>query len=200
MNKVNSVATPRFLDALNYAVKLHGNDVRKGTSIPYIAHLFGVCSLTLIDGGTEEEAIAALLHDSLEDHPEETDREIIAKRFGEEVLAIIEGCTDTPEDYKGGVKPPWKQRKENYLKHLSNATPKVLRVSLADKLDNARAILADYRQIGEALWSRFNAGKEEQLWYYQSLLSVFRASGIKGFLIDEFEHTVVELMEETKKE
>ena len=115
MNKPGSVATKRFLDALNYAVVLHGNDVRKSTSVPYVAHLFGVCALVLLDGGTEDEAAAALLHDALEDHPQETSREIISNRFGDEILAIVEACTDTPADYKGGLKPPWRQRKATYL-------------------------------------------------------------------------------------
>src|SRR5678815_1612989 len=90
-----STATPRFLDALAYAVQLHGEDVRKGTTIPYVAHLLNVCSLVFVDGGSEDEAIAALLHDALEDHPEEASRELVDQRFGHEVLAIVEACTDT---------------------------------------------------------------------------------------------------------
>jgi len=188
-----SVATPRFLDALTYAVRLHGSDVRKGTTIPYIAHLLSVCSLVLVDGGSEDEAIAALLHDALEDHPEETNREVLSQRFGREVLAIVEACTDTPPDYKGGPKPPWRDRKIAYLDHIRVATRSAIRVALADKLDNARSILSDYRQIGEALWSRFNAGKEDQLWYHRSLVTAFRAAGAEGILIEELEHVVTEL-------
>jgi len=193
---MNSVATPRFLDALDYVVRLHGADVRKGTSVPYAAHLLGVCALVLLDGGTEDEAIAALLHDALEDHPRETSREIIAKRFGEKVLAIVEACTDTPTDYKGGDKPPWRPRKEAYLKHLEKASPEQLRVALADKLDNVRSVLADYRQIGEPLWKRFNAGKQDQLWFFRRLIEVFRTAGAEGFLILEFKRTVSDLERE----
>lgn len=194
--RLTSVATPRFLDALDYAVHLHGTDVRKGTSIPYIAHLLGVCALVLLDGGTEDEAIAALLHDALEDHPGETNREMIAKRFGDTVLAIVEACTDTPAGYTGGDKPPWRPRKEAYLKHLGKATPGQLRVSLADKLDNARSVLADYRQIGEPLWKRFNAGKQDQLWFFRSLSEVFSAACAQGSLLLEFKRTVSELERE----
>ncbi len=147
-------------------------------------------------GGTEEEAIAALLHDALEDHPAETSREIIVRRFGDKVLAIVEACTDTPTDYTGGDKPPWKQRKETYLRHLEKATPERLRVALVDKLDNARSILADYRQVGEPLWKRFNAGKQDQLWFFRRLTEVFRTAGAEGFLILEFKRTVSELERE----
>lgn len=196
MNEINSVATPRFLDALDYAVRLHGTDVRKSTSVPYVAHLLGVCALVLLDGGTEDEAIAALLHDALEDHPEGTSREIIAKLFGEKVLAIVEACTDTPVDYTGGHKPPWRPRKEEYLKHLEKAGPEQLRVALADKLDNVRSVLADYRQIGAPLWKRFNAGKQDQLWFFRRLTEVFSTAGAAGFLIVEFKRTVSELERE----
>ncbi|MBI2902103.1 MAG: HD domain-containing protein [Candidatus Methylomirabilis oxyfera] len=187
------MVTPRFIDALSYAVQLHGVDVRKGTSVPYIAYLLGVCALVLVDGGTEDEGIGALLHDALEDHPTETSRKVIGERFGDEVLAIVQACTDTPYDYKGGPKPPWRQRKIAYLQHLGVTGPKERRVALADKLDNARSILADYRQEGELLWSRFNAGKEDQLWLFRSLSQVFRAAGATGFLVEEFDRTVSEL-------
>jgi (p)ppGpp synthase/HD superfamily hydrolase len=175
-------------------MQLHGADIRKGTSsVPYVAHLLGVCALVLLDGGAEEEAIAALLHDALEDHPDTTSRGIIAERFGQSVLAIVEGCTDTPLGYKGGPKPPWKGRKTAYLEHLKGAGPEERRVSLADKLDNARSILADYHAQGDLLWTRFNAGKEDQLWFYLSLRQTFRGAGATGFLVEEFERTVSEL-------
>jgi (p)ppGpp synthase/HD superfamily hydrolase len=99
LSTTTTAATHRFLDALGYAVRLHGADVRKGTSVPYLAHLLNVCSLVLLDGGSEDEAIAALLHDALEDHPTETNPEVITQRFGDEVLAIVAACTDTPPDY-----------------------------------------------------------------------------------------------------
>ncbi len=208
----------RFIDALNLSIEVHGEDVRKGTKIPYIAHLLGVCSLVLYDGGSEDEAIAALLHDTLEDHPENVKPEILTNRFGSEVLNIIRACSDTPADYKGGQKPPWKERKEKYLVHLENLfsglskgpetsgerkrqAAKVLRVSLADKLDNVRSMVSDYRKAihkssgsGESFWGRFNAGKEHQLWYLESLVAVYTMGhetvGSSTFLLEEFQRSV----------
>ena len=192
MSRAVSAATPRFLDALNYTATVHGKDPLKGTSLPYVAHLLGVCALVLRDGGTEDEAVAALLHDTLEDHPEEVTPAIIEKRFGPEVLAIVQACTDTPPGYKGGTKAPWKERKLAYLQHIRRPDSPGRRVALADKLDNVRSMLADYRDIGERLWSRFNAGKQDQMWFYRSLVGAFYESGMTGFLVDEFERTVSE--------
>jgi (p)ppGpp synthase/HD superfamily hydrolase len=193
MNQVLPIVTPRFKDALIYAVDLHGTDFRKGTSVPYIAHLLSVCAMVLVDGGDEDEAIAALLHDALEDHPGETSREEVARRFGDRVLTLIEVCTDTPKEYRGGLKPPWRERKEKYLDHIRQAGPSAYRVALADKLDNARSILRDYRHLGETLWPRFNAGKADQLWFFRSLIGAFRETGAKGHLIDELEKVVEEI-------
>jgi (p)ppGpp synthase/HD superfamily hydrolase len=174
--------------------------MRKGTRIPYIAHLLSVCALVLEDGGDEEEAVAALLHDSLEDHPEEVKQEDLRKRFGPRVLALVEGATDTPPGYTGGKKPPWKARKQAYIEHARSAGPDMLRLSIADKLHNARAILADYRRIGDALWRRFNVGKSrpheirsEILWYYRSLIDAFRHAGASGYLMEELERTIADL-------
>jgi (p)ppGpp synthase/HD superfamily hydrolase len=193
VDNTDTLTTPRFLKALSYAVQLHAADLRKGTSVPYIAHLLGVCALVLTDGGTEDEAVAALLHDALEDHPEETSRERLRADFGDEVLAIVAGCTDTPVSYTGGEKPPWRQRKTAYLEHIRAAGSQDLRVSMADKLDNVRSMLSDYRQVGDDLWSRFNAGKEDQLWLLRSVVQAFRAAGAAGPLVDEFERTAAEL-------
>jgi len=165
-----------------------------------MAHLLSVCALVLEDGGDEEEAVAALLHDSLEDHPEEVKREDLRERFGSRVLSLVEGVTDTPPDYQGGEKPPWKDRKRAYIEQVRTAGPDMLRLSLADKLHNARAILADYRRIGDALWGRFNVGKSEPvetrreiLWYYRSLIVAFRDAGASGYLIEELERTIAGL-------
>lgn len=185
--------THRFQEALHYTVQLHAGDVRKGTSTPYIAHLLSVCALVLEDGGDEEEAIAALLHDTLEDHPSETSREEIGQRFGARVLALVESCTDTPRDYKGGKKPSWRKRKEKYLQHLVTARPDELRIALADKLHNARSTLGDYRRVGDQLWSRFTVGKADQLWYYRSLIDTFVKVGVTGHMIQELERVVGEL-------
>lgn len=179
------LATPRFLDALGLAVRLHGRDLRKGAGVPYASHLLQVCGLVLMDGGGEEEAVAALLHDAIEDHPEEISRESIEIRFGARVAAIVAACTDTPEGFAGGPKPPWRERKERYLARLRDAPPGVLRVSMADKLDNLRATVADYRRLGEDVWSRFNAGREGQLWYYRSLIAVYESRGRPCMLLDE---------------
>lgn len=185
--------TPRFEEALVFASRVHAHDLRKGTSIPYLAHVLGVCALVLVDGGDEDEAIAALLHDALEDHPETVQRDDIRERFGPRVLRLVEGCTDTPADFAGGAKPPWRDRKLAYLEHLREAGLDGYRVSLADKVDNARAILADYRALGDELWSRFRAGRAEQLWYYRSLVTAFRDIGVRGWLIDELDAIVSEL-------
>lgn len=188
-----SFATPRFLEALSFATSLHDGDVRKGTSVPYVAHLLSVCSLVLVDGGNEDEAVAALLHDSLEDHPETVTRDDLRLRFGIEVLEIVEACTETPPDYRGGPKPPWRERKLAYLEHLRHPRAKGRRVALADKLDNVRSALADYRTLGDPFFARFNAGKEDQLWFYRELVDAFRAAGPGGLLFDEFARAVAEL-------
>jgi hypothetical protein len=160
---------PRFEAALAYAAGVHREHVRKGTSIPYMAHVLAVTALVLEDGGGEDEAIAALLHDAVEDGggaPRLTD---IRREFGDRVARIVEECSDTDET----PKPPWRERKEAYVAHLETASAEAVRVSLADKLHNARAIVGDYRQMGDALWARFNPDAD-QLWYYRSLLEVFR--------------------------
>jgi (p)ppGpp synthase/HD superfamily hydrolase len=185
---------PRFDDALAFASRIHAGDVRKGTGgVPYIAHPLAVCALVLLDGGDEDEAVAALLHDTLEDHPALAPQEVIASRFGAKVLMIVQECTDTGDDYIGGPKEPWRERKERYLDHILVASPQARRVSLADKVDNARAILTDYRDVGEKLWERFNAGKDDQLWYYRRLVKHFRRAGAEGFLMMDLERTVAEL-------
>lgn len=131
----------RFEEALAYAVRLHASQNRKGTETPYVAHLLGVVALVLEDGGDEDEAIAALLHDAIEDQGDKVTLEQVRSRFGERVARIVQGCTDADTI----PKPPWKKRKESYVEHVRHAPPDVRRVSLADKLNNAQAILRDYR-------------------------------------------------------
>ena len=179
----------RFADALAYAFAVHGADLRKGTETPYLGHLLGVCALVLEDGGSEDEAIAALLHDAAEDHGGEEQLRAIRERFGCGVAAIVAGCSDTLEQ----PKPPWRGRKEGYLRELATAPEPVLRVSLADKLYNARALAADYRSLGERLWSRFRAGRDEQLWYQRALVSAYRRRGVASPMLDELEAAVGEL-------
>ena len=184
---------PRFEDALVFAARLHAADVRKGTRIPYVAHVLGVCELVLLDGGGEDEAVAALLHDALEDHPALAPPEVIAGRFGTKVLEIVRECSDTDDDHAGGPKAPWERRKQDYLDHIAQASSAARRVSLADKVDNARAILNDYRRVGDRLWERFRRGKDDQLWYYGQLVRRFKDAGESGFLFDELSRTVAEL-------
>jgi len=179
----------RFSRAVLLACELHRDQVRKGSDgAPYIGHLLGVASIVIEDGGDEDEAIAALLHDAPEDQGGEPTLERIRAEFGERVAAIVEGCTDTLES----PKPPWRERKERYLAHLEEVPEDALRVPLADKVHNARAILADYREVGEELWARFRGGREESLWYYRELAEVF-CRRRPGPLADELRRTVAEL-------
>jgi (p)ppGpp synthase/HD superfamily hydrolase len=184
---------PRFDDALAFASRVHAGDRRKGTDVPYIAHPLSVCALVLLDGGGEDEAVAALLHDTLEDHPTLAPPEVIKGRFGEKVLQVVQECSDTGPDYAGGKKEDWDKRKRAYLAHIPKATAEARRVSLADKVDNAHAILNDYRIDGDELWKRFNRGKDAQLWYYRELVEHFRSTCADGFLFRELEKTVAEL-------
>lgn len=180
--------TERYEQALIYAHQVHSNQVRKSTTIPYIAHLLSVLALVLENGGDEDEAIAGLLHDAPEDQGGRHQLAEIRRRFGERVAQIVDGCTDTYED----PKPPWRERKTEYLAHLADASASVIRVSLADKLHNARALLLDYRILGEAVFQRFRAGKPDQLWYYERLLEEFKKK-TRSPLLDELERTVSEL-------
>lgn len=177
--------TTRFEEALIFATHLHVSQVRKGTEIPYVAHLLSVASLVITHGGNEDEAIAALLHDSIEDQGATT--ALLAARFGKAVADIVEACTDTDVT----PKPPWRQRKEKYLPHLAAASPSVKLVAAADKLDNLRAILADYRMLGPALWSRFNAGYEDQVWYFRGCATALQGGPVS--LVKELESAVQQL-------
>ncbi len=172
----------RFTETLAYTTELHARQRRKGTDVPYIAHLLGVAAIVLEDGGDEDEAIAALLHDAVEDQGGLPTLAIISERFGERVAEIVQGCTDADTH----PKPPWRERKEGYIAHVRHATPSVRRVSLADKLHNARAILHDQRQIGDAIFDRFAGGKVGTIWYYRTLAHVFldTASGPNAAELD----------------
>jgi len=161
-----------FVQAVAYAVELHRHQARKGTTIPYLTHLLAVCSLVLEDGGTEEEAIAALLHDGPEDQGGEPILAEIRAQFGDEVATIVEGLSDSMTPV-GAKKEAWRLRKERYLRRLEDESESVLRVSLADKLHNARSIAVDRAVEGERVWDRFHAGEGDQAWYYRQLLDVF---------------------------
>jgi GTP pyrophosphokinase len=184
----------RFSQALVFAARLHASQKRKGTDIPYISHLLAVASLVLEHGGTEDEAIAALLHDAIEDQGANYQGGVPALReetcrFGESVVAIVNGCTDAEVD----PKPPWLDRKKAYIAHLQRASKSVLLVSVCDKLHNARAILMDLRREGAAMFKRFNATKEETLWYYRELVDAFRQAGAPADLVDELGRAVRDL-------
>jgi (p)ppGpp synthase/HD superfamily hydrolase len=163
---------PRFNDAILYALELHAEQKRKGSGTPYVAHLLSVAALVIEDGGDEDQAIAGLLHDAVEDQGGRETMDAIRRRYGERVADIVHGCTDTYES----PKPPWRQRKQAYLERLATASPEVRRVSLADKLHNSRSILTDLLR-GEPVWERFRGGKDGTLWYYRSLLEVYRRTG-----------------------
>ncbi|MBD2337335.1 bifunctional (p)ppGpp synthetase/guanosine-3',5'-bis(diphosphate) 3'-pyrophosphohydrolase [Calothrix sp. FACHB-156] len=179
----------RFTAALVYATELHATQVRKGSGVPYIAHLLGVASIALEYGANEGEAIAALLHDAIEDQGGAATREEIRRRFGDHVTAIVDGCTDADTI----PKPPWRQRKEAYIAHLNTASPSVLLVSAADKIYNAQSIVKDYRVLGESLWQRFQGGREGTLWYYQSLVDTFKNTGPSA-MAEELARVVLEMV------
>jgi (p)ppGpp synthase/HD superfamily hydrolase len=182
------VLTPRFADAVSFAIRAHGAQTRKGGDIPYVSHVLAVASLVLEAGGDEDMAIAGLLHDTIEDTAATAAE--IEDRFGRRVAMIVVGCTDTDEH----PKPPWRPRKERYLAHLrSPDTPAdVLTVSRADKLHNARCMLLDFRSKGDGFWARFNAGVEEQLWYLSSLVDIF-TERLPGPMTDELRRVRDEL-------
>jgi GTP pyrophosphokinase len=189
----------RFSLALTGAARLHGAQVRKGTDIPYIAHLLAVTSIALEYGATEDEAIAAVLHDVIEDIPPglgaDWARRWIRAEFGQAVLDIVEACTDADVQ----PKPAWRERKARYLQHLASASQSVVLVSAADKLHNARSILRDYRQVGERLWDRFNAdaGKGGTIGYYRELVRIFTLTGYHRDLVRELDGIVADIERET---
>jgi len=160
---------PRFLRAFEFAADKHKNQTRKASTIPYIAHLMGVASLVLEAGGDEDLAIAALLHDVVEDCGGAPMLKEVRRKFGARVAKVVDGCTDA-DTYP---KPPWRERKEKYIEHLKKADAGTRLVSAADKLNNVRSIVSDYRAIGESVWSRFNGGREGTLWYYRTLRDQF---------------------------
>jgi (p)ppGpp synthase/HD superfamily hydrolase len=178
----------KFERALEYASRLHRDQYRKGTRVPYMTHLLAVAAIVGENGGTENEVVAALLHDAPEDQGGEATLEDIRARFGDEVAEIVAGCTDTYED----PKPPWRERKEKYVTHLAGCSDSVRLVSSADKLHNARTVLADYRALGEDLWDRFNGGREGTLWYYRAIVDGL-GKGDRDSLVEELDRVVTEL-------
>jgi len=155
----------RLQRALQYAAEKHAGQTRKKTAVPYLSHLIAVASLVLEAGGDEDMAIAALLHDVVEDCGGMPRLREVRKLFGPRVARIVEGCTDS----FGDPKPEWMERKKGYLREVKHADAETRLVSAADKLHNVRTILADYRQDGESVWKRFSGKKEGTLWYYRAL-------------------------------
>jgi GTP pyrophosphokinase len=177
--------TGRFHEAFRYAAEAHHGQTRRGTTTPYLSHLMAVASIVLDDGGDEDEAIAALLHDAAEDQGGRERLEDIRRRFGDKVAGIVEACTDswtTP-------KKPWIERKRTYVEHARHLAPDALRVSAADKVHNAYAILRDLRTMGDQVWRRFKASPDDIVWYYESLVRSFRESG-GGPLVEELDRIV----------
>ncbi|WP_293133926.1 HD domain-containing protein [Microcoleus sp. bin38.metabat.b11b12b14.051] len=182
------ILSNRFSEALTYATQLHATQIRKGSGVPYIAHLLGTASIALEYGANEDETIAALLHDAIEDQGGATTREAIRQRFGDTVTAIVDGCTDSDAT----PKPPWRDRKQAYIDRIPQASHSVRLVSAADKLYNVRSILKDSRQVGDSVWERFKGGKDGSLWYYRSLVEAFRQAESTP-LVEELDRTVLEL-------
>jgi (p)ppGpp synthase/HD superfamily hydrolase len=162
--------TERFGAALAYATAAHREQRRKGTDIPYVAHLLGVAAIALEIGADEDQAIAALLHDAVEDQGGLARLADIRARFGDDVAAMVADCTDTWED----PKPDWRPRKEGYIASLAKKPGRSLLVSLADKTHNARAIADDLAVHGAAVWDRFTGGRDGSLWYYAALAAAFQ--------------------------
>jgi (p)ppGpp synthase/HD superfamily hydrolase len=176
----------RYSRALMLAFELHRMQERAGSGVPYVAHLLGVSSLALEYGADEDAAIAALLHDAVEDQGGAATLARIRSEFGPKVAAIVEACTDSMD----AVKPPWRERKLRYLAHLRAAPPEAQLVAACDKLYNLRTIVADYRVVGEQLWSRFTGKREGVHWYYRSLVE---ALTLQSAVVDELKRTVTEL-------
>jgi len=182
---MTSILTARFEDALVFTAQLHAQQYRKGSQIPYIAHLLSVSALVIEAGGDDDLAIAALFHDAVEDQGGLETLVKIRQRFGNRVADIVDSCSDSYTM----PKPAWKTRKENYLDKLQTSSKDVRLVSLADKLHNARNTLRDLRTENEKVWDKFNGGKTGTLWYYRSLIEIFEQFEV-NFLLDELKRVV----------
>jgi (p)ppGpp synthase/HD superfamily hydrolase len=182
------ILTARFGDAVVYAAAAHAGQVRKGTTIPYVSHVLEVAAMVIAHGGDEDQAIAGLLHDVPEDAGGRTSLDEIRRRFGDRVADMVDGCTDTYEH----PKPPWRARKEAYISRIPAHSSATRLVSVADKVANLRAIIDDYRVMGDALWTRF-AGGPDSIWYYRTVAQVFRTTE-RTALTEKLDHLVDDLL------
>ncbi len=180
--------TGRFIRALGYAARLHAHQTRKGKDRPYIGHLLGVASIVIEHGGDEDQAIAALLHDAVEDQGGLPRLAEIRRKFGARVARIVDGCTDAYSD----PKPEWHSRKAAYIERIRREPAEIQLVSAADKLHNAREVLADVRREGDAVWERFKGKKRGTLWYYRAMVNALTGSG-RTPLVDELDRVVSKL-------
>lgn len=183
--------TDRFSDAVVVALHLHRGQVRKTSTVPYVSHLLRVAGIVLEHGADEVTAIAAVLHDAVEDQGVARTAEQIRRRFGERVASVVLECSDTDQT----PKPPWRKRKEDYLAHLASASPAARLIAAADKLDNTRSLLTDYRRMGEAVWQHFRGGRDGTLWYLRSVCDILQKVD-PGALVDQLDRAVRELERE----
>ena len=182
---MDETLTNKLDRAFSYAHEVHDGQFKKGTLVPYLGHLMGVSSIVLGDGGTEDEAVAALLHDAAEDHGGRARLDDIRSRFGDDVARIVEDCTDSWDT----PKPSWLARKQAYIQRARTLSSPSLRVSIADKVHNTYGILRDLRNIGEKVWERYDVSADDVLAYYESLVRAYREAG-GGRLVDELERIV----------
>ncbi len=186
---MTATLTSKFSEALTYAAAAHAGQTRRGTAIPYLAHCLSVAALALEAGCDEETAIAALLHDVVEDCGGPPRLSEIREQFGEVVAATVSACSDTDQT----PKPPWKARKQAWLEAFPRMPPAAQLVSTCDKLHNARAIVGDLYEMGEVVWQKFNGGREGTLWYYATFVNLCRETTLPSALV-EYLRRVVETM------
>jgi (p)ppGpp synthase/HD superfamily hydrolase len=183
---IKTVLSERFEEALVYAAQLHVNQRRKVRNTPYVAHLLSVAALVLEDGGDEDEAIAALLHDAVEDQGGENTRTEIRRRFGERVAAIVDGCTE-PERVGN---QSWREHKLAYLEQIRQASTSVQRVMLADKLHNARSLWVNLYLEGDRVWTEFRGSRSDVLWLQQAQVRVFEELQSSRWMVAELRRVV----------
>ncbi len=188
LEEPSTASSPKFKEALVYAAEAHAGQLRKGTRIPYLSHLLAVTAIALDNGATEDEAIGALLHDAVEDAGGKARLADIKAKFGTAVADIVAGCSDTDTI----TKPPWRERKLAAVAHVNEAPVPVKFVKASDSLHNARSVLADYRAIKDALWTRFKGGKEGMLWYLRAMATAFTEPRLRR-LAKDLDAAVTEL-------